>query len=281
MLRAYRTSIKIITLSISLIVGGNVHAGPFAPAADQPGSTAIAYNDPSIFGWATSVSSLIRGPQNISNPSGPLASFGVAADALGPAGTSTTAVVSLGDGGSITLGFTQLIVNGAGPDFAVFENGLSDNFLELAFVEVSSDDANFFRFPSISLTPTATQPGGFGALDPTNLYDLAGKYRVSFGTPFDLDELAGASPLLDVNHVQAVRVVDVVGSIDPQFATRDSQGNIVNDPYPTAFASGGFDLDGIGVIHQIPESAGWSLMAVATAGLVPCFISRWSSRRNT
>jgi hypothetical protein len=30
----------------------------------------------------------------------------------------------------------------------------------------------------------------------------------------------------------------------------DSQGNIINDPYPTPFESGGFDLDAIGVIHN-------------------------------
>ncbi len=281
MLRTHRTWIQLFIISISTIEGHHVLAGPFAPAAGQPGSTAIAYNDPSIVGWATSVSSLVRGPQNIANPGGPLASFGAAADALGPAGTSTTTVLSLGDGGSITLGFAQPITNGPGADFAVFENGLSDNFLELAFVEVSSDRTNFFRFPSVSLTPAGTQVGGFGALDTTNLYDLAGKYRVGFGTPFDLAELAGVSPLLDVNNVQAVRVVDVVGTIDPQFATHDSQGNIVKDPYPTAFASGGFDLDGVGVIHQAPEPTGWSLVAIAAAVLAPRLISRWPKRRST
>jgi hypothetical protein len=53
-----------------------------------------------------------------------------------------------------------------------------------------------------------------------------------------------------------VRVVDVVGSIDPAYARRDSDGRIVNDPWPTDFpiiGNGGFDLDAIGVFHLVPE----------------------------
>ena len=30
----------------------------------------------------------------------------------------------------------------------------------------------------------------------------------------------------------------------------DSKGNVINEPYPTAFASGGFDLDGVGVVNE-------------------------------
>jgi hypothetical protein len=32
--------------------------------------------------------------------------------------------------------------------------------------------------------------------------------------------------------------------------SRDSKGNIINDPWPTNFASSGFDLDAVGVINQ-------------------------------
>ena len=34
------------------------------------------------------------------------------------------------------------------------------------------------------------------------------------------------------------------------YASYDSQGNIINDPFPTPFETGGFDLDAIGVIHS-------------------------------
>jgi hypothetical protein len=244
-----------------------VCGGPFAPAAGQPGSTAIAAADPRFVEWASSVVSLTRGPQNIANPSLSLASFGAPSNALGPSDAATNfgGVVSLGDGGQITLGFPQPIRNGAGPDFAVFENGFASGnlaFLELGFVEVSSDGVNFFRFPATSLTQTATQTGSFGLLDATNLDNLAGKYVAGFGTPFDLDQLAGVSPLLDVHNVNLVRIVDVVGSIDPLYATHDAFGNTVNDPWPTPSASSGFDLDAVGVINAVPEPSALALLII-------------------
>ena len=259
-------AVSIGTCSLAL-------AGPFPPAAGQPGSTAIAAGDPGFVEWANSVVSLTRGPQNISNPGLGLASFGVPGNALGPsdAATNFSGVVSLGDGGQITLGFAQPIRDGAGPDFAVFENGFASgglSFLELGFVEVSSDGTNFFRFAATSDTQTTTQVASFGLLDATNLNNLAGKYVAGFGTPFDLNELAGVSPLLDVNDVRFVRVVDVVGSIDPLYATHDSVGNIVNDPWPTASASSGFDMDAVGVINAVPEPGRLALIASALLAAV-------------
>ena len=55
---------------------------------------------------------------------------------------------------------------------------------------------------------------------------------------------------LDINAISHIRIVDVVGSIDPLFANTDSYDRIINEPWPTAFDSGGFDLDAIGVINQ-------------------------------
>jgi len=114
-------------------------AGPYAPAAGQAGSEAIAFDDPIFVGWATGVANLTRGPKDIANPDDGLVNFGVPSDALGPAGSSTSqSILSLGDGGSITLTFDQPIVDGDGFDFAVFENSFSDTFLELApFDELS------------------------------------------------------------------------------------------------------------------------------------------------
>ncbi len=218
----------------------------FPPPAGQPGSTAMHKDSSAFAAWATGCT-VVRGPQDISNPALGLASVGVQANGAGmPNGN----VLSLGDGGTATLTFAQPIINGPGWDFAVFENGFNDTFLELAFVEVSSNGTDFVRFPATSLTQTDTQIDGFGALDATKLDNLAGKYRAQFGTPFDLDELA-SEPGLDVDAITHVRIVDVVGCIQEAYATHDHLGNKVNDPWTTAFASSGFDLDGVGVIHQL------------------------------
>lgn len=241
-----------------------------ALAQAQFDSHGISASDPSIVGWATGVSNLTRGPMNIANPGLGFASFGSASNALGaPDGSLGT--ISLGDGGSITLTFAQAITNGIGNDFAVFENGFVTGggvFAELGFVEVSSNGTDFFRFASTSLTQTATQVGSFAPLDPTKIHNLAGQFVAFEGTTFDLSELSGISPLLDVNAVTAVRIVDCVGSINDLYATHDSLGNKINDPWTTPFASSGFDLDAVGVIHAVPEPASYAVLALGLAFLV-------------
>ena len=216
---------------------------------------AIKYNDPAILGWATSCG-LILGPQNIATEGSPLVSFGTSLDPIGPSSESTTnGVVSLGDGGMAVMTFDTPISNGPGYDFAVFENALNHTFLELAFVEVSSDGVHFYRFPSVSNTPTDQQIGNSGGTDATKLHNLAGKYIVGWGTPFDLEELAGYSNL-DINNITHVRIVDVVGSINPLYGTTDKNGHLVNDPYPTDFNSSGYDLSGVAIMN------GWTPTAV-------------------
>ena len=225
--------------------------GPFCGGVGTDGCNAIAANDNQFVAWATNVV-VTRGPQNISNPDSPLASFGVETNAIGPATLNNSyEVISLGDGGSALITFERPIRNGEGPDFAVFENDNIGNFLELAFVEVSSDGEHFVRFPATSLTQTETQTGSFALTDPTFINNLAGKFKIGYGTPFDLEELADSANI-DLDSIVYVRVIDVVGCINPQYATYDAFGHIVNDPWPTDFASGGFDLAGVGVIHQKP-----------------------------
>ncbi|MFP4433248.1 MAG: DUF4465 domain-containing protein [Phycisphaerae bacterium] len=242
-------------------------ADTYAPAAGQKGSTAIHKDDDRIVAWATGAT-VQRGPMDISNPEAGNASYGTADNAVGKASGSSTDVVSLGDGGSAVLTFDHAITNDEGFDFVVYENSFSDTFLELAFVEVSSDGEHFERFDAVSLTQTDTQVGGFGALDPTQIHNFAGKYRQGQGTPFDLEELRGASELLDVDAITHVRIVDVVGSIDDAYATYDVLGNKVNDPWSTPFGSSGFDLDAIGVIHQIPEPATLVLLTIGGLGAI-------------
>ena len=241
----YKNLFLKIVLSLS-VISLNVKAQPYPPIVGQPGSTAI-YKDSSAFvNWVTSCK-VVRGLQDVSTPTLGLANGGDSSMVIGIAGTN--GVVSLGDGGSATCTFQYPIKNGIGNDFAVFENSFDDTFLELAFVEVSSDGINFVRFPSHSLTDTTLQTNTFGTTDATKINNLAGKYRGSYGAPFDLQELAGNTNL-NINAITHVKIIDVVGSVNKQYAKRDSYNNMINDPWPTPFPNGGFDLDAIGVIHQ-------------------------------
>lgn len=231
----------------------------FAPASCFPGTTAMHADSSAFVAWATGCT-VERGPMRINKPNLGLASYGEEALVVGVPG-GTYDVVSLGDGGSATVTFASPIFNGEGPDFAVFENGLHPDtdstmtmyFLEIAFVEVSSDGENFFRFPAVTHVQTETQLGGFAYMNPEQIHNFAGKYEAFYGTPFDLDEVED-NPLLDKNKVTHVRIIDVIGNINPEYATYDSEGHPVNDPWPTGFESCGFDLDAIGVIHDIAHN---------------------------
>jgi len=219
--------------------------GPYAPAVGNEGCTAI-HKDSSVFeAWATTCD-LQRGWQNIADTSLGQPTIGTNVSATGS--PMANGLVSLGDGGIATLSFNGYIYNDSGADFAVFENSFDGMFLELAFVEVSSDGINFFRFDAVSLTPNLVQLDNNAQMDATYIHNLAGKYRAGYGTPFDLAELDGIAGL-DISQITHVRIIDVVGSINPLFGTYDSQNNIINDPYPTPFTQGGFDLDAVGVIH--------------------------------
>ncbi len=213
----------------------------YAPAPPDVATTAIAHDDTRIVAWARSVEVYEPGP-DLS------AAWMMTNKALGPAGTSTLDVVSLGNGGRITLTFDAPITDGAGWDFAVFENSFAnDLFLELAFVEVSSDGTHFVRFdsafrgpatPCASCSGTAKEIGG-----------LAGSYRVGFGTPFDLAALRNSPAVrdgsVDLTVIRNVRVVDIVGD----GTTQDSFGRPIIDPIGGG-PSAGFDLDAIGVLNR-------------------------------
>jgi hypothetical protein len=241
----------------------------YAPQAGLPGSTAISAYSNLIVGWASHCS-IYRGFMDIANPSLGYASSGDSSMATGPANDET---VSLGDSGVAVLTFPHPIYNGDGPDFAVFENGFrnpadsTQAFLELAFVEVSSDGVNYFRFPATSLTPDNTQISNADYISASNLNNLAGKYVAMYGTPFDLDELSGTAGL-DVNNVTNVRIVDVVGSISSH-SSHDSLGRIINDPYPTAFPSCGFDLDAVGLLNEVGITQVRSLPDNVTVSVFP------------
>ena len=207
---------------------------------DASGTTAVPMDSEQIVGWATGFVEPVDFGAEVT------AEWQDADQALGPAEGEAGTIVALGRGGNIVLTFEPPIADGDGADLAVFENGLNDSFLELAFVEVSSDGVTFVRFPAVYL---GTEPVNTYAGHTTTLISaLAGKYRGGFGTPFDLADLGEAPEVVcgavDTENIGFVRLVDVVGD----GGTTDNAGNPIYDPYPTT-GSAGFDLDGVAVIH--------------------------------
>lgn len=222
----------------------------FAPQVGLGGSTAIHKSSSSIKSWAKECI-IQRGYIDIADKSAGYTTTGDSSNAIGIADGE---VVSMGDSGIATVQFSQAIYNGEGADFVIFENGfqnpanLEEAFLELAFVEVSSDGVNYFRFPATSNTQSLIQIKGSGDyMNARQINNLAGKYTSQYGTPFDLEELKSKDGL-DVNHITHVRIIDVIGDIGTN-ASKDANGQKINDPYPTPFPTGGFDLDAVGAIH--------------------------------
>jgi hypothetical protein len=214
---------------------GLAPAGPYSPPAGVAGSQAIPMDSPLLIAWADGYTDYQAG-----SDCDPL--FQTPQRTLGPAAGDVYDIASLGRGGRITLSFDPPISDGPGADFAVFENAVTDGFLELAYVEVSSDGDGFVRFPCDSLTPAPV--AAFGSLDPSDVQGLAGTFAVGYGTPFDLAALPPA-PGFDRSRIRWVRIVDVVGD----GTSLDSSGDPIYDPYPTV-QSAGFDLEAVGVIHQ-------------------------------
>jgi len=235
-----------------------------APAVAAPGDPppydAPGWLPEDMIAWASDWEEIVRGPMEIGDPQSDPASFGTVGRALGPATGDELDVVSLGDGGHVTLLFDAGIRDGPGDDFAVFENGFfSPNgfFAELAFVEVSSNGVDFARFEPTSLQEDPVPDGG--VVDWRDFDNLGGKHPLGEGTGFDLAELAGhalvTAELLDLQDVGWVRIVDVIGD----GSTLDHAGAPVYDPYPTPYLSGGHDLEAIGVRNAPEPGAGAAL----------------------
>ena len=224
-----------------LLAGFRVWAGPYSPAAGQEGSEAVPATSVRISAWAFDYTNYVIGEECDEI-------FQTPQFALGPATGDVFDIVTLGRGGQITLRFAPPITDGPGMDFAVFENAVTDTFLELAYVEVSSDGTNFVRFIADSLTSNPIGPF-FDFVDPTDLNGLAGSFRAGYGTPFDLADLPD-SAVLDPARIGWVRILDVVGD----GTSLDGDGDPIYDPYPTV-QSGGFDLEAVGAIHQALDIA--------------------------
>lgn len=217
---------------------------------------------------------------NYATDGGVATQFRTPENALGEIGNG---IVTLGDlyqeqvdagasPGEITLTFDVTIYDGDGGDFAVFENGFYSGgslFAELGYVEVSTDGTNWGRFDSISLTEDPA--GGYGTIDPTDVHNLAGKhpnnYGTSEGTLFDLSDLlddeAVIAGLVDLDNINYIKIIDIPGSGD----YLDSAGNPIYDAWVT-WGSGGFDLDGVGVINAVPVPGALVLMGSGLLSLI-------------
>ncbi len=207
----------------------------YGPPAGEPGTDAIAADDVGL-SWASVVHDYTPG-EGVSEE------WSDATLALGPATGDSSDIVSLGEGGSLTIGFYAPVHDGQGWDLVVFENGFSATFLELAWVEVSSDGNRFARFDGASLTEGSVD--AFGGIEPRGLGGLAGRFERGFGTPFDLAQLR-QHPLvqtgaLDLRRITHVRIVDSIGD----GSMLDAFGRSVWDPYPTV-ESAGFDVEAVG-----------------------------------
>jgi hypothetical protein len=247
---------------LGYLAAASLYAGLYSPGPNIDETTAIngttaidAFEDaemtirnPELVAWANAFLNYFPDP-NVSQ------TFKTPEGALGPAdatrfhNSNTTTIVTLGDGGSITLSFATPILDTDGFDLVVFENGIISatdgrGFFELAFVEVSSNGTDFHSFSGRSSTPQPTSPYAFLELDPTNLDGMAGKYPATYGTPFDFAWLG----LTSVSHV---RIVDILGN----GVTLDADGKPIFDPYPTS-GSVGFDLDAVAA-HVTARYSSW------------------------
>lgn len=250
--------LALLSATTTLAVAG----GPFSAGFDDPDNAFDApvpglvqgESNPLFFGWATGWQDYQRSDDDRQYDDPDLA--------LGPATGDHHEVVSLGDldedaiaagdaPGTITMTFDAPIQNFDGADFVVFENSLLDwggrVFAELAYVEVSDDGVNFHRFPSTSLTPATVGP--YGTIDPSHVYNLAGKHvngnGNSWGTPFDLSDVG-------LERATHIRIVDIPGN----GSFKDDAGNPIYDAWLT-FGSGGFDLEAIGAISVAMHYEDW------------------------
>jgi len=175
----------------------------------------------------------------------------------GGTAAGSTDVLSLGDGGTLTLAFTDNIVqNGPGPDFIIFENafytaGNPENvFCEVAFVEVSEDGVVFFRFPN------DYDPEGTPVNNPDNWNGFAGVMPVLSHPDNGIDpadpEHAGGD-LFDLDDVglDQIRFIRIIDTDEGENAAHDDDGDPIYDPGAPGVDTAGFDLDAAVAIHSI------------------------------
>ncbi len=246
--------------------------GQWDPAGGEAGSFGVHRQDIRLARWADSAV-VLRGWRDISKKDSGYVSGGDVSNIYGSPDNYT---LSLGDSGSVIIFLKEPVKNIDGFDFVVFENGFawfSGYFLELAFVEVSTDGSKFVRFPAQTIADTLKQYTNNAAMDPSQYFNLAGKHQAPYGTPFDLEQLSDSNGI-DTDSIHFIRLIDVVGTIDPQMGARDINGRIINDPWPTAFDIGGFDLDAVGVLSELTTKTSNAVIETGSLGPNPVLMGQ-------
>jgi len=235
------------------------------PFADEVVSFEPAVSDEDPFGYDKLPDVVLGPPAGAGNGQGGTDVLSLGANSLDNATQSTPC------GGSITLKFTDnIIVNGEGPDFTVFENPFFFNaddtaaaFMEPAVVWVSRDGITFYRIP-FDYVPIetedpsqmeiiehcrnpATYASGFAGVRPVVSNDLfpdPADPGVSGGDSFDIDAVEEAQ----LGWIQYIRIQ----STGDKWLT-DADGDVVRHNPETGACSGtymsGFDLDGVCAVH--------------------------------
>ena len=222
----------LLALAILVFCGGCGSGGPDNSDAAKAGAAGVGGNSeagscPSRF--ATSVVSFRAG---LGPATGQVRLPGIV---LGPpkgGGTQSGSldVATLGNGGSITLGFApSVIVDGPGADFVVFENPFDVSgdprkpFAELATVEVSADGVTFAEFPcTANAYPYGMCAGWHPVLANTDTNNIdSTDPAVAGGDDFDLADLG-------VSEARFVRITDRIDQVG---------------------LAGSFDLDAISIVH--------------------------------
>jgi len=178
-------------------------------------------------------------------------------------------VFSLGFGGSITLAFVDnVIVDGPGPDFAVFENAflvfdpatlvIERPFADPGIVSVSQDGVHWYQFPC-SLVVDAPHkifyPGCAGVYPVLSNANDPSTPHASIPTQGTLADLIGASvsPPPAPGGAGGDRFdLAQLGLTWARYVRIDDANFLTGDPYGSTNA--GFDLDAIAAIHSAPAT---------------------------
>ena len=161
----------------------------------------------------------------------------VLGEPAGYLGTATPEdVLSLGNGGSITLEFPAQIVDGSGADLWIYENPFTvgaagEVYTETATIEVSLDGVEWHLFPFDYVQEATSAAEQFKGLAGVNIG----------GDEYDLK-------VLGLNAIRFIRITDC-GKLTDTDDTRimDSDGEFLDDEGNICCGgtSAGFDLDGV------------------------------------